>query len=169
MSDLAATNVTVALIKRGRIPGFANIGLCSLTFGNGALTVPAAGIPLPTDLRKFGVRTAIGFMQILQPPADGLVYRYDLSNHKLLILQSAAVTAHVHDLKFIGGITATEAVAIQGGDTLGKNAATDRTIAGSASATKGGVVSAGAVAAAALAAYTGAIASTVVVVMVYGN
>lgn len=51
-----------------------------------------------------------------------------------------ALATHTHDLLFIGGITATEAVAIQGGDTLGKNAATNRTIAGSASATKGGVV-----------------------------
>jgi len=47
---------------------------------------------------------------------------------------------HTHNLTYIGGITASEAVAIDGGDTLGKNAATDRTIVGADSATKGGVV-----------------------------
>lgn len=50
--------------------------------------------------------------------------------------------AHTHDLLFIGGIAATEPVVIAGGDTLGKNAATNRTIAGATSATKGGVVTA---------------------------
>lgn len=48
--------------------------------------------------------------------------------------------AHTHDVKLIGGITAAEPVAVYGGDTLGKNAATDRTIAGADSASKGGIV-----------------------------
>lgn len=59
------------------------------------------------------------------------------------------IAAHTHDLLYIGGITATEPVAIDGGDTLGKNAATNRTIAGVDVATKGGVNTAGAVTAAA--------------------
>ena len=60
---------------------------------------------------------------------------------------TAAAVAHTHDLKYIGGITITEPVAIEGGDKLGKNAAVDRTIAGADVATKGGVVAAAAVSA----------------------
>lgn len=50
--------------------------------------------------------------------------------------------AHTHDILVIGGTTATEPVAI-GPDavTLGKAAATNRTVAGIDYATKGGVVS----------------------------
>lgn len=168
MAELAASDVTVTLSKRGRIPGMAYAGLVSLAFGNGVLTVPSTGVPLPTDLKKFGVRGQILFMAVQGPGDDGLVYEYDRANHALLIRQSAAIGTHVHDLKFIGGIAETEAVMIAGGDTLGKNAATDRTVAGSASATKGGVVAGGAVAVAPLGAYTGAIAATVVEALVLG-
>lgn len=71
----------------------------------------------------------------------GYMYEYDAANGKMLCRQVASAD-HTHDIKLIGGITATEPVAVQGGDTLGKNAATDRTIAGATSATKGGVVTA---------------------------
>lgn len=203
MGDLAAADVTVTILKKGRIPGFANLSRVTLSFGNTSKTVPSAGIPLPADLRKFGMRGEIYGMTLMPPPADGLVYRYDAINHKLLIRQSAgftpagtvaapvftgsALAAHNHDLKVIGGAAGgpDEAIGVEGGDTLAKEAATDRTIAGADSATKGGVVggSAGtpagtnsapaftgsAVAAAALAAYTGAIAPTVVTALVWGN
>lgn len=76
-------------------------------------------------------------------PKGGYTFEYDYSAQTLKVMKSAAVAGHVHDVKLIGGITATEPVAVQGGDTLGKNAAADRTIAGADSATKGGIVSGG--------------------------
>jgi hypothetical protein len=203
MADLAASNVTVTLLKRGRIPGFANVGRVTIAFGNSSLTVPAAGIPLPTVMAKYGVRSRIHFMQVQGPPASGLVWEYDQANHKLLARQSAGFTpsgavaaptfngselaAHNHNLKVMGGASGgiDEALGVEGTDTLAKDAATDRTIVGADAATKGGVVggSAGtpagtisapaftgvAVAAAALAAYTGAIAPTVLTAIVYGD
>jgi hypothetical protein len=171
MADLAASNVTVTLLKRGRIPGFANVGRVTIAFGNGALTVPAAGIPLPTVMAKYGVRSRIHFMQLQGPPDSGLVWEFDQANHKLLVRQSAALATHTHDLKVIGGAAGgiDEALGVEGGDTLAKDAATDRTIAGAAAATKGGVMAGGSAAAAALAAYTGAIAATVLTAIVYGD
>lgn len=58
----------------------------------------------------------------------------------------SALSAHTHNLIVIGGQAAstTNDVAVYGGDTLGKEAATDATILGADSATKGGVVTASA-------------------------
>lgn len=180
MADLAASDVTVTLIKRGRIPGFANIGLISIAFGNAVKTVPSAGIPLPVVMAKYGVRGIIYGIKFFGQPADGLVYQYDLTNHKLLIRQSppaATITlnSHTHDLRIIGGVTADEDVGVlASGPTLGKLAATNRVIAGADQATKGGVVGVVATgtvdgAAAPLVAYTGAIAATVLRAIALGN
>jgi len=107
-----------------------------------------------------GVETTNGFLADLGlmsirdakiDPKSGYVFEWVPAMGLVKAYRSAAQEAHTHDLKYIGGITATEPVAIDGGDTLGKNAATDRTIAGADSATKGGVVSGDAIAQAALA------------------
>lgn len=130
-----------------------------IAFGNGALLYPTYGIPLP-DIQQFRLKQLIKRLFIQQPP-DGYEYRYDptvrtanpvapygtiriFQGNGAGTISFAALAAHTHDVKLIGGITATEPVAVQGGDTLGKNAATDRTIAGVDSATKGGVVAASA-------------------------
>lgn len=149
MADLTAADVTVTILKRGMIPQFGRITRVSMALGDGAKTYPSGGIPLP-DASKFGM--ARGTIYQLPVPAQaGLVMEYDKDNHKLKLWRSVG---HTHDLKYIGGIAETEAVMIAGGDTLGKNAATDRTVAGADSATKGGVVAAAAVA---LTAFTGAV------------
>lgn len=162
MADLTASNVTVTINKKTIIPRW-RMNKVTIAFGNGALTYPANGVPMPAKLR-FGMAKGIIDLMLLQPPpGDGLVYKYDPTNHTVRMWQSAA---HTHDVKLIGGITATEPVAVQGGDTLGKNAATDRTIAGANSATKGGVVAA---AVAALAEFSGAPAATSLVAIVIGS
>jgi len=186
MADLAASDVTVTLIKRGRIPGFANLARVTMAFGNTSKTVPSAGIPLPADLKMFGVRGEIFGMVVEGAPTDGLVYHYDSAGHKLVIRQSPGFTppgtividSHVHDLRVIGGITADEDLGVlASGPTLGKLAASNRVIAGADQATKGGVVpvvatatvSGSSVAAGPLAAYTGAIAPTTVKALVFGD
>lgn len=105
---------------------FADItGPASYTTGGEALTAS-----------DFGLRSIDFFMA---PPKSGYLFEHDRSAGTLKVLASGGAAAHTHDLLFIGGITATEPVAIDGGDTLGKNAATNRTIAGADVATKGGV------------------------------
>lgn len=133
--DLTAADVTVTLSlqemdysAQGRVRSFP-----MLTFGGAGKTYGSGnGIPMP-DIKKFGMKKEIKRVYI-EKPANGYGYHFDRVNHKLRILQAA------NDLKFIGGITATEPVAIDGGDTLGKNAATNRTILAADSATKGGVI-----------------------------
>jgi hypothetical protein len=153
MADLASTDVTLTKIVKHRV-GLLKQRIHQVAFGNGALTYPSGGVPLPA-LSYFEL-DHVDFFDLKVVTINGLTYKYDKTNHKIRIFQSAGFTpagtnsapaftgsalgAHPHDIKLIGGITATEPVAVQGGDTLGKNAATDRTIAGADSATKGGVV-----------------------------
>ena len=79
---------------------------------------------------------------------NGYLLRWDAVGKAFKAYYPTAVAAaHTHDLIYIGGVTITEPVAIEAGDKLGKNAATNRTIAGVDSATKGGVVAGAAVSA----------------------
>lgn len=135
MADLGATDVTVTLSPQDKdFLGVKRVSYPSIAFGGAGKTYGAAnGIPMPA-IGKFGMNKEIKRVFVTQPPGDGYVYKWDRANHKLRIYRASL------DLLFIGGITATEPVAIDGGDTLGKNAATNRTVAGSAYATKGGVV-----------------------------
>ena len=84
---------------------------------------------------------------------SGYTFSYDYTNSKVLAYVSGAVAAHTHDLKIIGGQAAagTAATAYYATDIFGKEAATNATIVGADSATKGGVVSGAAVSAGALA------------------
>src|SRR4030042_1269212 len=123
MTALADTNVTLTKVKKHRI-GLMRECIYQVSFGNAALTVPANGVPLPA-LAQFGGLRTVKFHQIAPVTIDGYDYKYDEVNHSIRIFQSAI---HNHDSLYIGGIATTEAVMIASGDTLGKNAATNRTI-----------------------------------------
>lgn len=165
---LASTNVTVTtnpqdMERVGRV----KMNISTVAFGDGALTYPTNGVPLPAK-SKFGV-DSVKFMHIMGPPATGYTYKYDATNHTIRIYQSAVAT-HTHDLKVIGGITADEDLGLlASGPTLGKLAATDRTIAGADSATKGGVVSTAIAAAPLVELGAVAIAATSLTVMTVGR
>lgn len=155
MTAIASTDVTVTLSTRMRIGRELQV-TGTLVFGTGALTYPSGGVPLPAKATYFRLNS-INRMHLLGGEGIGYVYKYDKTNHKIRMYQTATLTpagtvaapaftgsalgTHTHDIKIIGGIsTIDEPVGVEGTDTLGKDAATDRTIAGSASATKGGVV-----------------------------
>lgn len=158
MADIAATDITITLNRVKKLEDGRKIVNAKMVFGDGALTYPAGGVPI--SKAKLGCPTVISSLTVIGKGTSGYEWSYDTLNEKLVAMQSAAVSAHTHtgpshthtgpahthtadhthDQLYIGGITATEAVAIQGGDTLGKNAATNRTIVGADSATKGGVV-----------------------------
>lgn len=130
--------------------------LPKIAFGDGALTYPTYGIPLP-DISQFRLKRNIKRLSI-QQPLDGYEYRYDPTVRTanpvapygtIRIFQAngagtitfSALATHVHDLRVIGGITADEALGVlASGPTLGKLAATNRVIAGANQATLGGVV-----------------------------
>ena len=131
--------------------------LMKIQFGDGALTYPTGGIAL-SGLSSAGFPRVIAEVSLMdESNADGYVYKYDYANNKLLMYRSAgftpagtvaapvftgsALSTHVHDFKVIGSQAAAGTDAISAKTlTLGKEAATDITIAGADSATLGGVV-----------------------------
>jgi hypothetical protein len=88
MAALTAANVTVTVRERRIMPGLKKRRLAlTLAFGDGALTYPAGGVPMPA----FG---ALGFQRFLDTiditdagSANGYLYKYDEANNKLRIYQ----------------------------------------------------------------------------------
>lgn len=163
MADIASSDVVYTLQNQAIEGGGYSKNVLKVAFGDGALTYPSGGIPLSKP--KMGVPNSIRSLKILdQNDASGLVFKYDFENNKIRIYQSAG---HAHDLLIKGGQAAstTNNTAHYATDILGKEAATDATIAGSASATKGGVI---ALAAGALVEFSGAVAAAVLYVEVVG-
>mgnify|MGYP001571590060 CR=1 FL=1 len=160
MRSLVSGSVTYTIQGRGILKeesGFkmANI---KIAFGDSALTYPTGGIPL-SNLSKWGFPNLVDSLVFQDAAnANGFVYKWDRANNKLLIYRSAGVTpagtvaapvftgaglaAHTHDMLGIGGLatTSNEALFLDASQKFGKNAATNRTIVGSTSATTGGVV-----------------------------
>lgn len=75
-------------------------------------------------------------------PASGYIFEYVASTGKVKAYVHGGFASHTHDILVKGGQSAatTNVVQVAGTDTLGKEQVTDRTIVGTASATKGGVV-----------------------------
>jgi hypothetical protein len=85
MVALAATNVTVTISQRNveDRPGSLRHVIADLTFGNGALTYPTGGVPLPA-IGQFGFRKTIA-IGLIEPPTDELFHWvYDRTNHTLM-------------------------------------------------------------------------------------
>jgi len=95
MAALTSTNVAVAVTPAQRdmagAGAFKNFTLAQITFGNGTLTYPTGGVPLP-DKSAFGLHKAIDLVLIEQPPANGFVYKYDKDNHKIKIFTQGVLT-----------------------------------------------------------------------------
>jgi hypothetical protein len=140
MADIAASDITVTLVKQRKLADSRNSNLVRLAFGDGALTYPAGGIPISKG--KLGCPTVIESMVIVDKGTSGYSFMYDQSAEKIVMFQAPAQT-HTHNFKVIGGQAAAGTDALSAKTlTLGKEAATDITIAGANSATLGGVVSA---------------------------
>ena len=102
MTALASTDVTVTVSTRNRDIWAGTNKRCQIAtvaFGNATLTYPANGVPLPAK-GVFGFVKAIEFGVVMQP-LDGLLYKYDLTNHKILIYGQGITT---------GATTAADAV-----------------------------------------------------------
>lgn len=169
MADLAASDVTYTV--QGKVEVLDNSvrkAVVRIAFGDGALTYPSGGVPL-SGLSAAGFpRLVKGAVLMDENDSSGIKWKYDYENNKLRGYQAPAQT-HDHDLKVIGGQAAagTAATAYYATDILGKEAATDVTIAGADSATKGGVISE-TLAAAALSEISGAVAAQVLYAEVTG-
>ncbi len=72
--------------------GVKNMSIVDITFGDGSLTYPTGGIPLPA-FSNFGFRNAIDFFASEGTPDNGYCFRYDRDNHKLLIYSGGTEAA----------------------------------------------------------------------------
>jgi hypothetical protein len=91
MADLAAVNVTVTLTPQDQdsLGMRKKISFPVIVFGNGALTYPANGVPLPA-MGAFGMKKEIKRVFIEGQPGDGFIYKYDRTNHTMRIYQVGA-------------------------------------------------------------------------------
>lgn len=167
MADIAAGDVTYVQIKKTIEDSSMRSFVMTVAFGNGSLTYPSGGVPLTAG--NLGCPNQIVSLNVFGPAsANGFSYKYDAANNKIRIYQAPAQT-HAHGLLIKGGQAAatTNVTAHYATDILGKEAATDATIAAADSATKGGVLSA-TLGAAAQSEFSGAVAATTLYVEVRG-
>ena len=87
MTNLAATDITLTVdpYRLGRLKWTYG----TLAFGNGVLTYPFGGIPLPVKGR-FNLNNVTD-LQVIDPDTSGIVWRYDKTNHTLKAYHRAPV------------------------------------------------------------------------------
>lgn len=164
MANIAAADVTYTILNTRTLQDSRKFNRVRLAFGDGALLVPANGIPITKG--NLGCPTVVESMVIVDQGTSGYQFQYDQSAEKLVVMQAPAQT-HTHDIKVIESITEDAAVGLNGA-TFGKNTATNATIVGANSATDGGVVSTTLAAAALSEASAVAIAAQTIEVEVIG-
>ncbi len=107
----------------------------------------------PTGGESLDLSTDIpGLLAVFIETKGGYVFEYDYTNKKVIayngpiahthVFTGSALATHAHDIKVKGAAAGgiDEPIGVEGTDTLAKDAATDRTILGADSATKGGVI-----------------------------
>lgn len=91
MTAIAASDVTITVNAR-RIEGKKRKSDVTIAFGNGTLTYPSGGVPMPT-YPSFGLVRNLDFLALHDPGnANGLVYKYDRTNNKLRIYEQGMRT-----------------------------------------------------------------------------
>lgn len=118
-----------------------SIGNVRQTSGTGNLGVYATG-GLTVSAPTVGLGRIV---QLIVDPAGGYTFKYNSSTGKLQAFAgNGGVASHTHDITIIGSKapSTTNDIAHYATDILGKEAATNATIAGADSATKGGIGSA---------------------------
>lgn len=82
MVDLVAANVTVTVNER-TIVGKKRRNRVTVAFGDGALTYPSGGVPMPAAA-NFGMIRNLDFLTLFdEDDASGIVWKYDRTNNKL--------------------------------------------------------------------------------------
>lgn len=82
MAALASSDVTIT-VQKTVITGKLRRTRCKIQFGNGALTYPSGGVPLPSAA-KFGLKSRLDYIILTDSnDASGFIWKYDQENHKL--------------------------------------------------------------------------------------
>jgi hypothetical protein len=88
MGAMASTDVTVTVNQQDRncagVDAPKNVVIATIAFGDGSLTYPTNGIPLPA-IGNFGLHKGIDFMAIQGKLGAGYEYNYDATNHSIEI------------------------------------------------------------------------------------
>lgn len=112
MANIAASDVTHLVLKQRRNSGSQASNLVRLSFGNGALTYPAGGIPL--SKAKLGCPVTIESMHVVDKGTSGYNFMYDQSAEKLVMFRTdqvdtpeeepsaVAIAAQIVELELIG-------------------------------------------------------------------
>lgn len=164
MADIAAADVTYTVLNQRKLSDSRSMNRVRLAFGDGALLVPAGGIPL--TIGKLGCPTVVESLVVVDQGTSGYRFQYDQSEKKLVVMQAPAQT-HDHDMFILGGQTHDATLGLNSA-SLGKNTATNITLNGANSATTGGVLSETLAAAALAQASAVAIAAQTIEVEVIG-
>lgn len=147
MADLAAANVTVTVEER-KIVGGQRRNRVKVAFGDGALTYPALGVPLPAA-SAFGLVRNLDYLSLFDNnDGVGIVWKFDKDNLKLRgwlgagftpagtvaapVFTGAALAAHTHALHFNNADVADSAGARVnvGTNLMGANTGADVAVAG---------------------------------------
>lgn len=82
MADIASSDVTITVEKR-TIVGKQRRNRVKIAFGNGALTYPSGGVPMPAA-SSFGMVRNLDYLTIFdENDASGIMWKYDKDNLKL--------------------------------------------------------------------------------------
>jgi len=82
MADLTSANVTVT-VERRAIEGKTRRNRVKIVFGNGALTYPANGVPMPAA-SAFGMKVRLDYLTLFdENDGAGIMWKYDRENKKL--------------------------------------------------------------------------------------
>ena len=84
MADIASGDVTYAILKQRRNASSQNSNLVRLSFGDGALTYPAGGIPI--NIGKLGCPTNVESLSVVDQGVSGYKFQYDQSAKKLVVM-----------------------------------------------------------------------------------
>lgn len=104
MAYLAAANVTPTVTRHN--VGNRRSAYVNLNFGNGALQYPYGGVPLP-DKGTFGMQKFIQDFEIIEDPASGVYWQYDVTNNKLKAFMAAPVVVFEEVVTLSGNLSGT--------------------------------------------------------------
>lgn len=142
MADLAASDITVTIVKARRVEGRPH-NKCKLAFGDGAKTYPAGGIPI--NIGAVGCPNIVESLVIYDKGTSGYQWTYDTVNKKLICMQAPA-QSHNHALFLKDAAQADGAgnrVNAAASNKLGANTGTSISVVGVADTSgNGGIVTA---------------------------
>lgn len=114
MTDFVAADVTITVAER-QIVGKKRRARVTIAFGNGSLTYPSGGIPLPT-FASWGMIRNIDFVTCFDSDdASGIIWKYDRTNHKLRgYVQGASTSGALATGLSVAGLLSSNTLASTG-------------------------------------------------------